>query len=105
MNTIQRGREALNDEMYDAPLILADGEIIIPSLRAILEHEERNHANSIEQQKLLLFEMKEACLTLDNASRKHKQGYDYKFQRLIKHQTLIRQKMLNNNSASSSSNV
>ena len=51
MNTIQRGREAINDDMFDAPLVLADGEIIIPCPRVILEHEERHHANYIEQQK------------------------------------------------------
>ena len=64
--------------MFYAPLVLADGEIVIPSRRAIHEHEERHHANSIEQQKQLLIEMKEACLALDNAPRRHRQNYDYK---------------------------
>jgi len=75
MNTIQQGREALND---DAPLVLVDGEIVIPSARAILEHEETHHANSIEQQRQLLIEMKEVCSALDNAARRHRQNYDYK---------------------------
>ena len=49
--------------------------------------------------------MKEAYLALDNAARRHRQNYDHKFQKLMKHQMLIKQKQLNNNSASSSSNV
>ena len=49
MQTIQRGREALSSDFFGEPLILEDGEIIIPSPRAILEHEERYHVNSIEE--------------------------------------------------------
>ena len=77
MRTIQRGREALSSDFFDEPLILEDGEIVIPSPRSILEHEERYHVNSMEQQKHLLVEINEACLALDNAARKHKQSYDY----------------------------
>ena len=91
--------------MFDAPLILVDGEIVIPSPKAILKHEERHHANSIEQQKQLLIEMKEGCLALDNDARRHRQNYDYKFQKLMKHQKLIKQKKLNNNFVSSSPNI
>jgi len=40
--------------MFDATPILADGEIVIPSPRAILEHEETHHANSITT-KILIF--------------------------------------------------
>jgi len=105
MNTIQQGRESLNGDMFDAPIILADEEIVLPSTRAILEHEERHHANSIEKHKQLLIEIKEACLALDNAARRHGQNYDYKFQKLMKDEKLIKYEKLNNNFASSSSNV
>jgi len=68
MRTIQRGREALNSKFFDEPLISEDGKVVIPSPRAILEHEERHHANTIEQQKQLLIEKKKASLALDNAA-------------------------------------
>ena len=68
----QRAREALRDEMFDAPLVLADGEIVIPSPRSILEHEELHHVNTLNLQKALLEEIKEALVALDNALRKHK---------------------------------
>ena len=69
--------------MFDAPLILADGEIIIPSPGSIFEHEELHHVNSLNLQKALLEEIKEALAALDNALRRHKQSYDYKFQSFI----------------------
>ena len=46
--TVRRGHKALNHEFYDEPLILEDGAIVIPTPRAILEHEERHHAETIE---------------------------------------------------------
>ena len=45
----RRGIEALSDEMLDAPLVLANGEIIIPNPRVILEHEALHHVNSLNQ--------------------------------------------------------
>ena len=38
--------------------------------------------------------MKEACSALDNAARRNRQNYDYKFQKLMKHKKLIKQKSL-----------
>ena len=88
--------------MFDAPLVLADGEIIIPSLRAILEHVELHHVNSLNLQRPLSEEIKEASAGLDNALRKHKQSYDCKFQRLINRQ---RTRLSKNNSTPNSSNA
>ena len=65
--------------MFDAPLVLVDGEMIIPSPRSILEYEELHHVNSLSLQKALLEEIKEALGALDNVLRKHNQTYDYKF--------------------------
>ena len=46
----RRRIESLNDEFFDAPLVLADREIIIPSSRSILEHETLHHVNSMQRQ-------------------------------------------------------
>ena len=43
----RRGIEALDDEMFDRPLVLANGKIIIPSPRGILEHEMLHHVASL----------------------------------------------------------
>ena len=98
----ERGRKALRDEIFDAPFVLVDGEIIIPSPRSILEHEELHHVNTLTLQKALLEEIKEAVDALDNALRKHKQNYDYKFQKFINRRRTSQSK---NNSTTSSSNV
>jgi len=98
----RRGIEALNDEMFDAPLVLANGEIIIPSPRVILEHEALHHVNSLNPQQVLLEGINEALASLDNALRQHNKGYDYKFQQFINRQ---RTKRSTNHSGSSSTNV
>ena len=48
MRTIQRGREALQDGVFDEPLIVDNGEIVIPSPRTLLEHEEIIHTSSLQ---------------------------------------------------------
>ena len=63
----QRGREALSDAMFDAPLVLVGREIIIPSLRAILEHEELHHVNTLNLQRAVLEEIQKASVGLDSA--------------------------------------
>ena len=99
--------------MFDALLVLADDEIIIPSLRAILEYVELHHVNTLNLQRPLSEDIKEASDGLDNALRKHKQGldnalrkhkqsYDCKFQRLINRR---RTTLSKNNSTPNSSNA
>ena len=65
----RRGIESLNDEFFDAPLVLVDGEIIIPSPRSILEHETLHHVNSMQRQQALLEGINEALASLDNCLR------------------------------------
>ena len=43
----RRGIEAINDEMFNASLVLANEEIIIPSQRGIFEHELLHHVDSL----------------------------------------------------------
>jgi len=88
MRTIQRGREALQDDVFDEPLIVDNSEIVIPSHRTLLDHEEMIHTSSLQHQKQNLVEVKKASLCLDNVIRQHKQNYDYKFQRLLKPKSL-----------------
>jgi hypothetical protein len=96
---VQQGVHALDHPIYDEPLILDNG-IVIPSPRVILEHEARYHAETIDYQKNQLANLKEAAVSLDNGMRKHKQNYDYKFERLIKKSH--RSKSMNNSASSSS---
>ena len=48
LRVTQQGRAALSDEFFDQPLVLNDGEIIIPSPRQIFEYEEHFHQNSLD---------------------------------------------------------
>ena len=98
----RRGIEALSDEMFDRPLVLANGEIIIPSPRGILEHEMLHHVASLNQQQVILEGINEAIESLDHCLRQHNKSYDYKFQQFRNRQ---RTKKSKNHSASSSSNV
>jgi len=98
----RRGIEALSEEFFDAALVLADGEIIIPSPRSILEHETLHHVNSMHRQQVLLEGINEALASLDNPLRQHNKSYDYKFQRFVNRRRTNQSK---NNSASSSLNV
>ena len=98
----RQGIESLNDKFFNAPLVLVDVEIIIPSPRSILEHETLHHVNTMQRQRVLLEGINEALASLDNALRRHNQSYDYKFYQFI---TRRKTKKSKNNSASSSSNV
>jgi hypothetical protein len=98
----RRGLAALNDEMFDRPLVLSDGVIIIPSPRSILEYELLEHVASLDQQQVVLEGINESIISLDSCIRQHNKNYDYKFQEFRERQRTKRSK---NNSASSSSNV
>ena len=87
---------------FYAPPVLADGEIIIPSPRSILEHETLHHVDTVQRQRVLLEGISEALASLDNALRRYNQSYDYKFYQFV---TRRKTKKSTNNSASSSSNV
>jgi len=98
----RQGIESLNDEFFDASLVLADGKIIILSRRSILEHETLHQLHTMQRQRVLLEGISEALVSLDNALRRHNQSYDYKFYQFV---TRRKSKKSKNNSASSSSNV
>lgn len=82
------------------PLVLADGEIIIPSPRAIFEYEEQFHLNSLNLQVELLEQLKDVASFVDNMMRRHNQNYDYKYQSFIERRRLKKSK---NHSTPSSS--
>jgi len=98
----RRRIESLNDEFFDAPLVLADREIIIRSPRSILEHETLHHVSSMQRQQVLLEGINEALASLYSSLRHHNKTYDYKFHRFTNRKKTRQSK---NNSASSSSNV
>ena len=96
----QQGRAALSDEFFDQPVVLNDGEIIIPSPRQIFEYEEQFHQNSLNLQIELLEQLKDAAKFIKNLLRRHNQNFDYKYQNFIQRR---RKKWFKNHSATSSS--
>lgn len=100
LRVTRQARTTLSDEFFNQPLVLNDGEIIIPSPRQIFEMEEQHHQTELDLQVELLKQLQEAEQFIDNMLRRHRQNYDTKYHTFIQRQ---RQKRSKNNSAASSS--